>query len=163
MRRSRRSPSCNPPPRLVTALLPSSLNLSLGLKISAKTDPIPRPARKKVIAEAKSYSFFMRRTFLPRSRKKKRGPLLRLQEPCQFIETLCFPVDASLGGIPSAKFRLLHSPKVTARTHRANTRHARDTTAERAKGARRAPRAAGGRGVSIWRLTLRNEPESRPG
>jgi len=59
---------------------------------------------------------------------------LWLQEPCQFIKTLCFPVDASLVGILSTKFRLLHPPKVTARTHPANTRHAGNTIRRASKG-----------------------------
>src|ERR1700689_1455672 len=96
-RRPARICPCNPPPaHLLISLLPSILNLSLGLKRIAKTDPMPRPTMKNVIAESISYSCVIRHTFLRAPDKKLRNSEspIWLQEPCQFIETLCFAVDA---------------------------------------------------------------------
>jgi hypothetical protein len=61
---SARSRPCNPLTRQpLTALLPSILSLSSGLKSRAKTDPMPKPTKRNVIAESKSYVFLMRRPF----------------------------------------------------------------------------------------------------
>jgi hypothetical protein len=54
----------NPPTRqLLASLIPFILSLSLGLKSRAKTDPMPRPTRRNVIAESKSYVSLMCRPF----------------------------------------------------------------------------------------------------
>jgi hypothetical protein len=63
MRCPARSPPFQPP--LGQLLDSSSLNLSLGLRTIARNDPMPKPAKKNVIAEFKSYSFLIRRNLFP--------------------------------------------------------------------------------------------------
>ena len=66
----------------------SSATRCFGLKTSAKTDPTPKPTRKKVTAEYRSYSLFVAfsiSTSLHGLCEMRSGePLCRLQEPCHF-------------------------------------------------------------------------------
>jgi hypothetical protein len=84
---------CNPDVRQL--LISSGVTLCFGLKTIDKTDPIPRPTKRNVIAEFKSYSpLFVGpsistssiRCYKIRSSESLCGP----QEPCHFAKALVF-------------------------------------------------------------------------
>ena len=75
---------------------PLAASLCFGLKTIANSDPIPRPTKRNVIAEYKSYSF----SFLARSISTSLHAFLQnceaaklfcgLHEPCHFTKALVF-------------------------------------------------------------------------
>jgi hypothetical protein len=64
--------------------------LFFGLKTIVKTDPTPKPTKKKVMAECTSYSLFFARSISPRALAKYEAASIGVQEACHLSKAICF-------------------------------------------------------------------------